>query len=196
HGDREDFADPEWVHRADRPYDPDLSAEGIRQARALARDIADESIDYLYSSSFLRAVHTAYLCGQVLHLPIRIEEGLGERMAAEWFSHRPRTRSVQELKERFDSVDSNYVSLVQPDFPEEYEQTTKRFARAVEVVLRQTRGTLLIVGHGATYHGVASALLKRHFDPQVDPASLSRFDLNDGVWNLTYHNKTSFQGHE
>jgi broad specificity phosphatase PhoE len=137
----------------------------------------------------LRAVHTAHICAQHLRLPVRIEEGFGERMAAEWFDHRPRTRSPHELKECFDTIEPRYHSAVRPVFPEEYTRTTDRFARTITIVLEQTRGAVLIVGHGATYHGVTAALLKTYFDPQADPASLARLDLIDGLWRLTYSNR-------
>ncbi len=191
HGSREDFEDPQWAQRAEYAYDPDLSAAGIREAQQLAQRMAREPIACLYSSTYLRAVHTAHWCAEALGLSIRIEAGFGEWRNAEWFAHPPRTRSRRELKERFPMVDDSYQSLVEPGFPESKSDSIRRFGRTIDETLRRTEGTLLIVGHGATVEGVGASLLPGHFYPTADPASLCRLDLEEGSWHLHFLNDTS-----
>jgi broad specificity phosphatase PhoE len=191
HGSREDFENPQWAGRAEYPYDPDVSATGIREAQQLARRMAREQIAYLYSSPYLRAVHTAYWCAAALGLAIGIEAGFGEWRNAEWFAHPPRTRSLAELRERFPTVDDSYQSLVAPGFPESKSESVRRFGRTIDETLRRTAGNLLIVGHGATVEGIGMSLLREHFQPSADPASLCRLDLEDGSWHLRFLNDTS-----
>jgi broad specificity phosphatase PhoE len=191
HGSREDFEDPQWVHRAEYPHDPDLTATGIREAQQLARRMAREQIAYLYSSPYLRAIHTADWCAAALGLSIRIEAGFGEWRNAEWFAHPPRTRSLRELKEQFPAVDDNYQSLVAPAFPESKHESLRRFGRTLDETLRRTEGTLLIVGHGATVEGIGMSLLRGNFHSSADPASLCRLDLEEGSWHLCFLNDTS-----
>ncbi len=191
HGSREDFEDPQWVHRAEYPHDPDLTATGIKEAQQLARRVAREQIAYLYSSPYLRAVHTAHWCAEALGLSIRIEAGFGEWRNAEWFARPPRTRSLRELKERFPTVDDSYQSLVEPGFPESKSESIRRFGRAIDETLRRTVGTLLIVGHGATVEGIGMSLLQGDFHASADPASLCRLDLQENSWRLRFLNDTS-----
>lgn len=192
HGSRIDFEDPTWTERAERPYDPDLSPRGERQAQQLAARIARESIDKVYSSPYRRAVHTAHLCALALHRPVRIEAGFGERLDPAWFSHRPETLSVEELHERFETVDTNYRSLVEPRFPETFDEGRQRFRRTIREVLAGTEGALLIVGHGATVAGVTAALVAEQFGPASGEASLSCIEQHNGRWRIVLHNDSSF----
>lgn len=58
-----------------RTPDLPLTPEGERQARALAEQLAGAGIDRLYSSPFVRALHTARVIGAGLGLePVIIEE--------------------------------------------------------------------------------------------------------------------------
>jgi len=191
HGSREDFEDPQWARRAEYPHDPDVSATGIREAQQLAQRMAREQIAYLYSSPYLRAVHTAHFCAEALERSIHIEAGFGEWRNAEWFAHPPRTRSLRELKERFPGVDDHYQSLVEPAFPESKSESIRRFGRTIGETLRRTTGDLLIVGHGATVEGIGMSLLQGDFTPSADPASLCRLDLEENSWHLRFLNDTS-----
>ncbi|MCL5279716.1 MAG: histidine phosphatase family protein [Planctomycetes bacterium] len=191
HGSREDFEDPQWAQRAEYPHDPDLTAAGIREAQQLAQRVAREPIAYLYSSPYLRAVHTAYWCAEALGLSIRIEAGFGEWRNAEWFAYLPRTHALRELKERFPTVDDHYRSLVEPGFPESKSESIRRFGWTIDETLRRTVGNLLIVGHGATVEGIGMTLLHGNFNPSADPASLCRLDLEGGSWRQRFLNDTS-----
>jgi broad specificity phosphatase PhoE len=56
HGSRLDFDDPEWAKHALRPYDPPLSADGRRQAEAMAARLAGAPVVQLFSSPFLTRI--------------------------------------------------------------------------------------------------------------------------------------------
>ncbi len=192
HGSRIDFEQPTWIEHAERPYDPELSPRGIHQASQLAARVARETIKLVYSSPYLRAVHTACLCARALHRPLRIEAGFGERLDPAWFSHQPETLSIERLHELFEAVDTSYHSLVEPEFPEHVEEAQQRFRRTMHEVLMRSEGSLLIVGHGATVAGVTAALVPGRFAPTADEASLSRLECRNGHWELVLHNDRPF----
>ncbi|RJR39508.1 MAG: histidine phosphatase family protein [Desulfobacteraceae bacterium] len=192
HGSRIDSEDPGWAERAENPYDPNLSVTGAHEAHLLAQRMAGERISSLYSSPYLRTVQTAHICAKALGLPVRVEAGFGEWLNPRWFTHRPRTSHARELKRQFQNVDEYYLSVVDPVFPETWEEAFDRFGRAIDLVLRQTEGAILIVGHGATIEGVIGSLLHgRFFNTSADPASLFRLDLQDGAWNPVFRNDIS-----
>ena len=85
HGERADVADPTWLETADRPHDPPLTALGQQQAQATANALANERIDAIYSSPFLRCMQTAAAVARARGLPIRVEPGLGELLNERWF---------------------------------------------------------------------------------------------------------------
>ena len=58
--------------------DPELSADGHKQAEHLARYLADERIDAIYASPLKRAHETALPLAALKGLPISIEDGVAE----------------------------------------------------------------------------------------------------------------------
>ena len=74
HASRLDFADREWAKRSPRPHDPPLSPAGASEALALARRLSRESIDYLFSSPFLRCVETCVRNGIAAVVAARAEQ--------------------------------------------------------------------------------------------------------------------------
>ncbi len=62
HGHREDAENNPSGRRLPhgRSLDPDISSIGIQQAQESGEKLKDAGIKYIYSSPFLRAVHTAH----------------------------------------------------------------------------------------------------------------------------------------
>ena len=79
-------------------HDPPLRADGFRQARAVAEQLAREHITHIVSSPQLRARQTAEATSERLGLPIRTLDGW-----AEADRHLPRYRSVDTLRSQGDS---------------------------------------------------------------------------------------------
>jgi probable phosphoglycerate mutase len=71
-------AQPETVILAEGPADPGLLPEGEKQALLLARVMADEQLDALYSSPLRRAAETARPISRSTGLEVRWDEGLAE----------------------------------------------------------------------------------------------------------------------
>ncbi|CAD7701715.1 unnamed protein product [Ostreobium quekettii] len=59
HGHRIDESDEGWVGRAERPWDPPLSPEGVAQAREVAASLRGLQFDYVVSSPFQRCLQTS-----------------------------------------------------------------------------------------------------------------------------------------
>ncbi|KAK9862369.1 hypothetical protein WJX84_005988 [Apatococcus fuscideae] len=59
HGQRLDDIEPDWRLTTDRPWDPPLSPQGLRQAREAAEILKRYKIDKLVSSPFVRCLQTA-----------------------------------------------------------------------------------------------------------------------------------------
>ena len=63
---------------AEGPADPELSAEGHDQSARLAKYLATESIDAIYSSPMKRAMQTAEPLEKTINLPISVIDDVAE----------------------------------------------------------------------------------------------------------------------
>ncbi len=70
------------IRHGDPIYDPDsLTPKGHLQAAAVGKRLARNGIDRIYSSPMIRAQQTAQPLGELLHLPVEIEEWTSEALA-------------------------------------------------------------------------------------------------------------------
>jgi len=202
HGNRVDFANQNWSLTAARPHDPELAADGVAQARQLARRLAAFPIKHIFSSPFLRAVETASFAAEALQVTIKIEHGVSEWMNPEWFPANPELLHPRQMAQRFPRVDADYTSRVPHAYPEyrEQEDTWVRVARAAAALTREFREDLLIVCHASTMLGLIHALVRpRSASCQLAPlpelnsglCSLSKVVWNDGTWKLTINGDVS-----
>lgn len=186
HGNRQDFVDPSWPDRADRPNDPGLSGDGIEQAKKLGRRLRSESITHLFASPYLRTVETAHYVAQELHLPIRIEPGLGEWLNPEWFSDHPELLPRRRLAQRFTGVDLDYEPVLVPEFAEDEREAEERAHRTARRLVDRYGDRILIVGHGVSVAGVAKG-----FRPELDRVicpvgGLTKLVQNGKEWRMPY----------
>jgi broad specificity phosphatase PhoE len=158
HGERADDVNHAWNDTAPRPHDPPLTGFGVAQARATGRRLADEGVDAIYASPFLRAVHTAHHVAGFLDNPVHVEAGLCEHLNPDWFDERPPTLSPGEHGARFDSVDPAHASVVEPTFPEDGRTAADRTVETARRLLDAEDGSLLLVGHGVTVGAVVEGL--------------------------------------
>src|SRR2546421_2092518 len=75
HGETDWNADGRLQGHTDRP----LSDFGRRQARQLAEELANESLEAIYASDLARARETAEIVGKRLGLPVVLEPELREK---------------------------------------------------------------------------------------------------------------------
>ena len=182
HGNREDFVDPGWVERAERPYDPGLSADGLEQARQLAGRLAGENISRIYSPPYLQTVETAHAVAEGLDLPVYLEPGFGEWLNPIYFSAAPQLLSVGTLRRRFPRVSDEHEAVEHPVYPESEHEVAARSARVSDQLLERTGDEdILLVGHGAT---VTFSI--RHLVPEAEPFSVRLCSITRIVVNGRY----------
>ena len=191
HGNREDFVDPNWHETADRPHDPDLSPDGVEQARRLGRRVAEVGPDRVIASPFLRAVRTAHLVAEQTGHRVDLEPGLGEWMNPDWFDAAPTPLSPAVLADRFERVNSSSAPCMEPSFPETKAESFARIGDAVQCLVRQREGSLLLVGHGITVQGALMGLLGDVPDTGCPLASLTQVVRRGGAWHLEMRNDTT-----
>lgn len=174
-----------------RPDDPDLSQDGIQQSRELAQRLQPEPIEHLFSSPYLRTMHTAAFCARQKGLAIRMEDGIGEWLDPAKFSEPPRLLSRSELARRF-PVQEDHQAIYKPVFPESAETLLIRCRLVINQILASTSGNLLLVGHGASCKALVFALLRETFRLHMPLCSLTELVKQNGSWRLRMNGDTSF----
>jgi broad specificity phosphatase PhoE len=189
HGNRIDFVDPSWRQR--NGHDPHLSEDGVRQALETGERLRNEGIRSVFASPFLRTVETAHYIADALGVPTFIEHGASEWLNPEWFAQAPRIASPEEMTRRFRRVDPNYVSVVNPSYPETAEQAFARAGRTARCLVEKHHGNLLIVGHGHSVTGMSWGLLGARPVIHTGLCALVQIGLYNGVWTLELNGDTS-----
>lgn len=157
HGNREDFNNPGWSVKAERPHDPALSPDGEQQAQELGASLRRQSIDRIYASPYLRTIQTASHIADALDLPIRLEPGLGECLPA--LREMPLIISEEERARRFTRIDPVHTPLYQPTFPEPEPTAHQRAAQTVRALADHHAGeNLLFVTHASPIVGIVRHL--------------------------------------
>jgi len=186
HGNRRDFADPAWLHTADRPHDPPLASDGLVQADEVGIHLQSHSIDHIIASPYLRAAQTADGIARRLSRPVKIEPGLCEVLYENWYPDRHDWMSAAALHPRCDSIDTSYQPLVIPRYPEDAAAMFDRARAVTGRLLDHLDGNLLLVTHGGAISFMVRALLPSTPSVQTPMCCLIRLDLIDGLWSLTH----------
>lgn len=193
HANREDFADPDWTASADRPHDPGLSDDGVKQAKQLGRRATDLGVDRIFTSPFLRAVETAHPVAETTDEALCLEPGLGEWLNDDWFEAAPNTRSRSILAERFPRITPDHSPCRESSYPESKHHALARIGATAECLVEKHTGeTLLLVGHGITVQGILHSLVASNLpDPGCPLASLTKVSGSNDNWSITLRNDTS-----
>lgn len=131
----------EWNYegRAQGQADIPLNSEGIRQAQVVARRLAQETWDVLYSSPLMRAAATAEAVGAAIGLPVLMDDGLKERNCSPIEGTTNRERALRWPNNEF---------MSHPEW-ESNERVGQRAQRVVrEIVGRHPAKRILCVSHG------------------------------------------------
>ena len=191
HGNRLDFVNPEWFNTAVRRYDPPLSDDGCVQAAELAQRLKSERIKHIFASPFLRTIQTANEVAQVLNLSIKLEAGLGEWHNGEWMTESPQIHPQEFLEQKYPAIDWSYKSHLYPQYPETKEDVNQRSAATIEQLVSEYSKDILIVGHGASVHGVTYALVPDAEYSKVSLCSLTKVVRDSNKWELEFYADTS-----
>ena len=189
HGNRIDFVDPSWRQR--NGHDPHLSEDGVRQALETGVRLQGEGIQRIFCSPFLRTVETAHHIAEILDLPVLIEHGAIEWLNPMWFDRLPAVMPPEELSQRFPRVDTGYVSLVTPGYPETAEVALVRAGRAACLLAERHGGNSLIVGHGHSVQGMSWGLLGGRSTIHAGLCALVKLSRYSDTWRLELDGDTS-----
>ncbi len=140
--------------------DPPLNETGRRQARELAKRLAGERLDAVYSSPLRRARETADIVAERLGLAVEVDEGLCEVDVGSWSGL---TRA--EIEERFPEAFRRWIDHG-PGWEdgESYEEMAVRVVAALGRISRRHRGgRVLMVTHGGPIRAAQAHILGLSF---------------------------------
>lgn len=160
HGERLDYVDRAWARQAKHLDNPPLAGKGHKQASELAARFKSSfpHVRHIFSSPFVRCVHTANFIAEALNISIKIEPGICEVLN----DFPPGFDSPEELHNAFPRVDLTYIPVVLPSqLRSEYGDgdCISRSAKCTKQVWQrfENQGPLLFVGHGASCAGIGRA---------------------------------------
>lgn len=191
HGNRLDFVNPEWFNTAVRPYDPPLSEDGLEQAKQLGQRLVGEKIAHIFASPFLRTVQTANEVADALDLPLKLESGLSEWLNPAWMPTAPERMPLELLQERFPRIDRDYTSRVKVHYPETSDKVFQRTAETVQRLTKEFSEDILLVGHGASVVGCASALVGGNPEVNASLCCLVKLVRQEQGWVMELNGDTS-----
>lgn len=191
HGNRLDFVNPEWFNTAARRYDPPLSEDGFVQAAELGQRLKRENISRIFASPFLRTIQTANEIAQILDLEIALEAGLSEWHNPDWMTHTPETHPQDFLANEYPLIDWSYQSVLTPNYPETKDDVNRRTGETIQKLVANFSEDILIVGHGASVHGVTYGLVPDTSHFEVALCCLTKVVRQSDRWNLEFCGDTS-----
>lgn len=189
HGQRLDKVHPTWKQTAKRPHDTPLSEAGIVQAQRTAAFLQHADIAHIFSSPFHRALQTADWIAQKLQLAVHVEAGFSEWLNPTWSDQPPETIPKEEAKQLFTSIDHRYHSNVTPVYPErEQTDVLRRIRSALEGILAEYDGSILIVAHQCPIRQAAIALSGTEEGLLVQTCAVNQYvhDSSSGLWRLAF----------
>jgi broad specificity phosphatase PhoE len=174
-----------------------LSAEGHRQAQALAASIAARyQVDHLISSPLERAIETAQYLSDALGLPIATHEGVIELDYGSWLG-----KSFEDIRESDHWQHySRLRSLLGPPDGELMLQVQTRAWSALREIMRPyldaEDATVAIVSHGDVIRSLLVLLLGMPLDNihrvEVSPASLNEIVFDGHYGRVARINQMPF----
>lgn len=150
HGETDWNSERRWQGHSDQP----LNDRGREQARALAAELAERTIDALYSSDLLRAHDTAQIAAAELGLEVQVDPGLREVDVGTWsgLAHPEIEASDPDGFRRWQEGGKGW------ERGESYEQMGERVVGAVLAIAARHAGeTVLLVTHGGSIRACRAA---------------------------------------
>jgi len=167
--------------RGDRRYfdaavrEPKLTPLGVEQATLLARYLKEKCgfNGTILVSPLYRTIETGLPAARLLGKKMILEPGLQEMSPGK---KRPRAMTFAEIEERFPGMTVKGSTFVEPwrIFNEDTPARRERTARALDRILREHKGDLLLVAHGATVGDLRLCL-----DPRLPEGK----KVNGKAWN-------------
>lgn len=135
-----------------------LSPTGEEDARRVTESLRNEGINALYSSPYLRAIHTIADLAETLGQEVRLHEDLREKV---WME------GNRQLPDE-DLLDSLQKMYADPDYAlpggESNRECQRRAIHVLKEILHQHEGEKVVIGT----HGLVMALMMGYFAPEYD----------------------------
>ena len=174
--------------------DVELNETGIKQAKLLAKHLADERVVATYSSPLKRALKTAEIIAVSHHIDIITAPELVDFDYGEW-----QGLSHDTVKERYQTLYAQWLNnphLVKIPKGESLDDVRKRAVSLLDRVTAMYEGTVALVSHRVIHKVIICALLgldNSHFwNIKLNTCGITTFVYQDKRFVLEKHNDTSF----
>ncbi|MBJ7314161.1 histidine phosphatase family protein [Rugamonas sp. CCM 8940] len=179
------------VRRLQGHTDIALNDEGLRQAEALARALADEPVDLVVASDLQRAMQTAQAVAALHTLPLHTDAQLRERCYGGFEG-----MLYSDIERRYPAEyalwQARDIDAVMPSGERDAESFRQFYRRTLDAIVgwggRHAGRTLVVVAHGGVlecaYRAAVGMSLDSPRDFQVKNASINRFTLAGGKLTL------------
>lgn len=158
--------------------DPPLNEQGLAQADQLARQLASQPIEALYSSDLRRARDTAERIGRALGLPVRIDPRLREIHQGAWEG-----MLVDDIAARYpaewQAIQDDPLHARAPGGESVAEVARRAMDCLEDLAARHPLGPVAIVSHGLTLacllcqaRGLPLVEARRHIPNNGEPIEL------------------------
>ncbi|MFW6279207.1 MAG: histidine phosphatase family protein [Bacillota bacterium] len=189
HGLRLDYEEPDWERDNLPGHDTPLSRKGRIQAEETADYLIKEkeNIQHVFSSPFYRTMETADIIAGKIDLKVKVEYGFCEFLNPDWFDEFPELLSLDNAADRFSTIDTDYRSMIRPEYPEHNEniETYQRIGQTMDKIINKFRGTILIIGHGASVWQSGRYLIQKNPDDmQGKMCVLNKFTREGELWKF------------
>ena len=138
--------------------DPELSAEGIAQAQAVAKELAVRGADLLIVSPMVRTVQTAEHISKATGLKIELDEAWREGSFGEWDG-----LSISDVKELYPNEWLAWVSSASAragTTGESYEDIAARSEHALTNLVAEHQGkTIIVVTHNYVIRSLVTSVI-------------------------------------
>ena len=174
-------------HRVQGQFDVPLNATGLAQANAIARALAHEKFDALYSSDLSRAVQTARPAAGVLGLKIIEDRNLRERHYGIF-----QTLTYADVKVRYAEDYARFLAR-DPEFSFRSGESLREFSRrsvdAVQRIEKDNRGrSVAVFTHGGVldeiYRFIHRIPVSAPRDFGIPNCGINRLVGGAGAWRI------------
>lgn len=155
--------------------DPPLNEKGLAQARLLAEEMSDVSLNALYTSPLRRALQTAQILATALGVPLHLEPRMMEIHQGDW-----QGRLRADIAARYPDLFRRWETepwQVTPPGGEHLSQVQTRVYAAVDDMLARYRGQRI----GLVAHRIPIALLKARYQG-MDSDVVRTLQLPNTYW--------------
>jgi probable phosphoglycerate mutase len=169
--------------RAQGSSDIPIDQEGLAQALALGKRLSEETWDYIYSSSLLRAKQTAEIVGEQtglinIYYDARLREIGGGQIEG------------TTEKERVLKWGKNWREL-DLGIESEISGTSRALSFIEEVANKHSNKNILIVSHGSLIRHLLKGLIPNvNTDEHLKNTSLTRLKQTSNIWDCELYNCT------